>query len=30
LLRSREKDDALSGRRKILIGVIEQKFNEYG
>lgn len=30
LLRSREKDDALSGQRKILIGDIEQKFNEYG
>jgi hypothetical protein len=30
LLRSREKDDALSGRRKKLIAVIEEKFNEYG
>jgi hypothetical protein len=30
LLRSREKDDAVSGKRKKHLAVIEGKFNEYG
>jgi hypothetical protein len=30
LLKSREKDDAASGRRKKLLSDIEEKFKEYG
>jgi hypothetical protein len=30
LLKSREKDDATSGRRKKLLSEIERKFTEYG